>query len=69
MGAGVEELGDGEFRGALQAAVDHLAGGGGDEVGPDVFGELFGFQGASRMKHRLEACATNYRAAYGRKYK
>ena len=43
MGAGIEEFGDIEFGAALQAAVDHLPGGGGDEVGPDVVGELFGF--------------------------
>ena len=44
-GAGVKEFGNGVFSAALQAAVDHLPGGRGDEVGPDVVGELFGFQG------------------------
>ena len=58
VGAGVEELGDVEFSAALQAAVDHVPGGGGDEVGADVVGEVFGFHGASIRNHRLEACAT-----------
>ena len=57
-GAGVEQLGDAEFSAALQAAVNHLPGGGGDEMGTDVVGELFGFQRASALDHRLEACAT-----------
>ena len=63
VGAGVEEFGDGEFSAALQAAVDHLPGGRGDEVGPDVVGELFGFHCASGLRHRRDAGATSYRAA------
>lgn len=47
MGAGIEELGDIKFGAALQATVNHLACGRGDKMGPDVVGELVGFQGGS----------------------
>ena len=60
MGAGIEEFGDGEFGAALQAAVNHLPGGGGDEVGPDVVGEFGWFHGASGLRHRRDAGATSY---------
>ena len=48
MRAGVEQFGNGEFSAARKAAVNHLPGGLGDKMGPDVVGELVGFQGASR---------------------
>ena len=47
-GAGVEEFGDTVFVAALQAAIDHLPGGLGENMGPDVVGKLFGFQEASK---------------------
>ena len=49
FGAGVEQLADIIFRPALETAVDQVAFRLGDEMGADVVGELFGFQGASRI--------------------
>ena len=64
LGAGIEEPADIVFRPAFETAVDQVAFRLRDEKRADVVGELFGFQGASRLKHRLEACATKkYQAA------
>jgi hypothetical protein len=44
MGAGIEQLGNSKFSAARKAPVNHLPGRLWNKMGPDVVGELFGFQ-------------------------
>jgi len=63
MRAGIEQLGNSEFSPALQAAVNHLPCGLGDEMGADIVWELFGFQGASKKIIILRGCFKGFNSS------